>query len=260
MCLLQASNLTFAYGERPVLREVSIKLSPGEVVTLLGPNGCGKSTLIKILLGHLRGSGAIEWDGRPLPRWRRRAFARRVAYLPQAPSFEVEHRVLDVLQLGRAPYWQAFGIESPHDAEVVARVAEQLDLTPLLHRRLEELSGGQRQRVFIGRCLAQEPGAMLLDEPSTFLDLRHQVELCELLRRLAREQKIAVLMASHDLNLAALYADRLMLLAEGKMVAAGAQDDVLDPQKLSEVYGVAIERIDRGHGVAPAVLPVVRPL
>jgi iron complex transport system ATP-binding protein len=259
MELLRAREITFAYAKRPVLREVSLALAAGEVMALLGPNGSGKSTLIKLLLGHLHGRGTIAWQGRELRQWRRRELARLVAYLPQSPSYDVEHRVIDVLRLGRAPYWSAFGLESEHDGEIVARVAKQLDLSDLLHRRIEELSGGQRQRVFIGRCLAQEPAALLLDEPSTFLDLRHQVELCELLRRLAREQNLAVMMASHDLNLAAAYADRLMLLSQGHVAATGSRDEVLRPELLSEVYGVALERFDRGDGLAPAVLPVLPP-
>src|SRR5204863_2343542 len=122
---------------------------------------------------------------------------------------------LEVLRLGRAAYWGAFGIESPRDAEIVREIATLLELGDLLNHRMDELSGGQRQRVFVGRCLVQEPAAMLLDEPSTFLDLRHQVELCALLKKLSRERNIGVLMASHDLNLAGGFCDRLMLLHDG---------------------------------------------
>jgi iron complex transport system ATP-binding protein len=242
--LMSASNLTFAYSDRPVLRDVSLNLSAGEVVALLGPNGSGKSTLIKALLGHLSSQGKIQWEDRDLQNWRRRDLAKRVAYLPQAPTFEPEHRVIDVLRLGRAPYWQAFGIESTHDADVVERIARLLELNDLQNRRMNELSGGQRQRVFIGRCLTQEPAAMLLDEPNTFLDLKHQIELGTLLRKLAAEQKLAVLMASHDLNLAAALADRVILLKEGSVVRDGSPSDALQTDVLDEVYGVAMQRID----------------
>jgi iron complex transport system ATP-binding protein len=253
--LLSASGLTFAYADQPVLRNVSLTLSSGEVVALLGPNGSGKSTLIKTLLGHLSSQGTIEWDGRPLREWRRKDLAKRVAYLPQTPTMEAEHRVIDVLRLGRAPYWQAFGIESSHDAEVVSRVAKMLQLDDLLDRRMDRLSGGQRQRVFIGRCLTQEPAAMLLDEPNTFLDLKHQIELTSLLRKLASEQKIAVLMASHDLNLAAALADRVLLLKEGVIVRDGSPSDALQPDVLSDVYGVRMQRIDRDG--KPLVFPQI---
>jgi iron complex transport system ATP-binding protein len=255
--LLNATDVTFAYGDRTVVRGVSLSLAPGEVVALLGPNGSGKTTLIRALLGHVSAAGSILWEGRSISSWRRRDLARRVAYLPQSPAYEPDQSVGDVLRLGRAPYWGAFGIESPRDAEVVAGVARLLDLSGLLARRMEQLSGGQRQRVFVGRCLAQEPQALLLDEPNTFLDLRHQVELSQLLRRLSRERGVGVLLASHDLNVAAATTDRLMLLDNGTLAATGTAARVLDPDLLARVYGVPMVRLERGPGESPVVLPKV---
>jgi iron complex transport system ATP-binding protein len=165
--------------------------------------------------------------------------------------------VLDVLRLGRAPYWGAFGIESAQDARVVADVARRLGLDALLDRPMESLSGGQRQRVFVGRALAQEPAALLMDEPDTFLDLRHGVELLQLLRALAREKSVGVLIASHDLNVAGALADRLILLGDGAVAADGPAGRVLEPGLLSRVYGVEMERIPRGEGRSPLVLPRV---
>ena len=252
--ILAADNLTFAYGDRPALRAVSVTLTRGEIVTLLGPNGSGKSTLIKVLLGHLQGDGSINWEGRSLPQWSRRELARRVAYLPQSPLFDNQQTVREVLHLGRAPYWVAFGLESQHDLEVVEQIATSLALDELLTRRMDELSGGQRQRVFLARCLIQEPVALLLDEPSTFLDLKHQVELIRLLQHLARERGIAVLMASHDLNIAGASADRLVLLREGSIAAEGAPDHVLQPETLEGVYDLKMQRVER-----PGDLPIVVP-
>jgi iron complex transport system ATP-binding protein len=254
--LMRAGGLTFAYSDRPVLRDVSLSLRGGEVVALLGPNGSGKSTLIKALLGHLHGSGSIRWDDRELAGWSRRDLARRVAYLPQSPTCEPDHRVMDVLRLGRAPYWRAFGIESARDAQVVAQVAQKLELAELLDRRMDRLSGGQRQRVFLGRCLVQEPAAMLLDEPNTFLDLKHQIDLGKLLRNLATGQAIAVLMASHDINLSASFADRVVLLKDGSIVKDGSPDAVLQPDVIGDVYGVAMQRIERGG--RPLVFPQIQ--
>lgn len=253
--LMQASGLSFSYGSTQVLRDVRIHLYAGEVVALLGPNGSGKSTLIKSLIGFLRASGEITWNDKPLAKWRRRELARHVAYLAQSPLHEPGQTVREVLTLGRAPYWHLFGIESVRDAEVVAEVSRRLGLDGLLGRPMERISGGQRQMVFVGRALVQEPKAILLDEPNTFLDLKHQVELMSILRQLARERNIGVLMASHDLNLAATSADELVLLDRGTVVADGKPSDVLDPQTLARVYGVAMERIDR-EGKPPLVIPV----
>jgi iron complex transport system ATP-binding protein len=243
--LLDVANLTFAYGQAPVLRDIRLQLSEGEVVALIGPNGSGKSTLIKSVIGFLRTPGDIRWDNKALHDWPRRELARFVAYLAQSPQYEPGQTVLDVLRLGRAPYWQLFGIESSGDSEVVSQIAQRLALTDILHRPLDQISGGQRQLVFVGRALVQEPRAILLDEPNTFLDLKHQVELMSLLRQLARERNVAVLMASHDLNLAAAHADRLILLDRGEIAGAGAANDVLLPDVLSRVYGVRMDRIER---------------
>ena len=255
--LLQTTNLGFTYaGPRPVeaLRAVNLRLFPGEVIALIGPNGSGKSTLIKLLIGALRGVGEINWDDRPIETWRRRDLARHVAYLAQSPMYEPSQTVLETVRLGRAPYWKLFGLESTRDAQVVREVAERLNLVDLLPRGMDELSGGQRQRVFVARCLVQEPRAILLDEPNTFLDLRHQVELMSLLRKLAKEQNVGVLMASHDLNLAAAGADQLILLDRGVVVADGKPEEVLNPAVLSRVYGVSMDRINR-EGAPPALLP-----
>ncbi len=253
--LLRARDLAFSYGEQAVLRGVSLALGAGEVVTLLGPNGSGKSTLIRALLGQHRASGAIEWDRKPLHAWRRRDLARRVAYLPQAPSAEGEQTVGQVLRLGRAPYWRMFGIESDGDERVVREVAESLALSEMLRRPMAELSAGQRPRVFVGRCLVQQPAAMLLDEPGTYLDLKHQVDLLRLLKELTRQRSLGVLMTSHEINLAAAYADRMILLSAGQVVAMGIPGEVMRPDVLGPVYGVPLRAIS-GES-RPLVFPVV---
>jgi iron complex transport system ATP-binding protein len=254
--LLNVSGLSFSYApDQPVLRDIALTLAPGEVVALLGPNGSGKTTLIRALLGHLHASGSIQWDARILAHWSRRELAQRVAYLPQTPTFDPGQTVADVLRLGRAPYWRTFGIESTHDIEVVEQIASMLDLTALLARPMDSISGGQRQRVFLGRCLTQEPAAMLLDEPNTFLDLKHQIEMGTLLRTLAREKNIAVLMASHDINLAGTFADRLILLSEGTIAANGTPSEVLTPELLTQVYGVTMHRTEVGDPPRPLVYP-----
>jgi iron complex transport system ATP-binding protein len=254
--LLDASNVSFAYGDKPALRDVRITLATGEVVALIGPNGSGKSTLIKSLLGHLRASGNVTWDGKSLSRWRRRDLAKSIAYLPQSPAFDPQQRVIEVLRTGRAPYWGAFGLESPKDVEVVQRTIDELRLHEWTSRHMDEISGGQRQLIYVARALIQEPRTLLLDEPNTYLDLRHQVELGQLMQRLARERSLGLLVASHDLNLAAAFADRLVLLQDGAVVAEGAPDVVLDPELIARVYGVRMERVTRA-GKPPVLVPDV---
>ena len=181
----------FAYGDRTGSpRPVAAAARLAEVVALLGPNGSGKSTLLRCLLGHLRASGEIEWEDKPLAEWRRRDLARRVAYLAQSPAADSAQRVSDVLRMGRAPYLQAFGIESSRDVQVVRDVAQALNLGDLLDRAMDELSGGQRQAARLSSAdVSQEPAVLLLDEPNTYLDLRHQVELGQLAHRPGADQR-----------------------------------------------------------------------
>jgi iron complex transport system ATP-binding protein len=255
--LLEATNLQFAYGDRPVLGGVSVRLNAGEVVALLGPNGSGKSTLLRVLLGQLRASsGEVLWEGRNVKDWPRRELARRVAYLPQSPTVEPDQTVLDVLRNGRAPYWGAFGVESARDVQIVEQVAQQFGLNESLRRPIGQLSGGQRQSVFVGRCLVQQPAVLLLDEPNTFLDLRHQVELIRLLKTLAKDHGLGVMMASHDLNLAGMVADRLILLDGGTLVAEGDPLMVLEPNLVGNVYGIPMRRLEAAK---PMLLPEIPP-
>lgn len=235
---LEASGVTFSFGRRPVLRDVAVTARAGEIVALLGPNGCGKSTLLRVLLGQLRGAGSIRWEGRDVKNWGTREFARRVAFLPQQPAYTPGQTVLQSVALGRYPHLGMLGLESAHDELIARNNAIALGLETELNRPVDNLSGGQRQRVFIARCLAQEPAALLLDEPDTYLDLRHSAILASILRRLAREHGLTVLLASHDLHLAAALADRVLLMNDGQVVAEGPPRAVLTRENVGNVYGV----------------------
>jgi len=245
--LLNVQNAGFSFGDRRVLDGVDLFLATGEVLALLGPNGSGKSTLIKGLFGHLHLTGNVSWQGKSLASWHRKELAKLVAYLPQSPVFDDSQTVVEALRLGRMPYWGAFGIESQRDVEVVHRVAEQLGLTGWLKRPMGELSGGERQRVFVGRCLVQEAKVLLLDEPHTFLDIRHQVDLCELLRQLAQETGLAVIMAMHDLNLAGVYSDRAIVLGSGRVALQGPVSE-LDAERLSAVFQTPLRKVQGESG------------
>jgi ABC-type cobalamin/Fe3+-siderophores transport system ATPase subunit len=253
--LLIAKGLNFSYSKKSVLEQLDLSLSAGEIVSLLGPNGSGKSTLLKLLLGHLHGKGQITWNDRPIAKWSRRELARLVAYLPQNPLIDESQSVAEVLALGRAPYWGAFGLETESDAATIRTVVDQLQIErPLLNRRLDQLSGGQRQRIFVARCLIQQPKMLLLDEPTNNLDLRHQLQLLTLLRELAHGQNLAVLMSAHDINLAADFSDRLVLLQDGKKLADGPPADILQADLLANLYGIPMELIPR-DGRSPVVFP-----
>lgn len=251
-----AENLHFSYRpDKPVLRDASLALTSGKIVVLLGPNGSGKSTLLRLILGQLTPErGQVLLDGRPLREFRHRELATRIAYLPQSPHFETGQRVADVIRAGRTPHLGLFGVESSNDLEIISQAAHSLHLADLLEQPVDELSGGQRQRTFLARALAQEPSVFLLDEPNTYLDLRHQFEIWNLLRQIARERHIAILAASHDLNLSAAFADELILLEQGAVIARGTADTVLDANLLTRVYGIEMERIQRPDGV-PLVIP-----
>jgi iron complex transport system ATP-binding protein len=256
--MLRAERVGFGYrADRPVLREVSLEARAGRTTVLLGPNGSGKSTLLKVMLGLLTPTaGAVTLEGKALRAYSARELARAVAYLPQSPAHEAGQTVGEVVRAGRTPYLRAFGLESEADVAAVRETAGVLQLEELMGRPMEELSGGQRQRAFLGRALAQEPRVLLLDEPNTFLDLQHQAQLWQLLRKLAREKGLAILAASHDLNLSAAFADELVLLDRGEVAARGTADEVMNAALLSRVYGVAMERVERA-GKTPVVFPGV---
>ena len=252
--MLSIHQLTAAYADRPVLRGVDLSLVAGELVALIGPNGSGKTTLIRAVLGAVPTGGRVAWFDRDLTAWPRRELARRVAYLPQSPVWDAGQSAADVVRLGRTPYTGPFGLESRTDVDAVTDAAAAVDAVDLLPRPMDELSGGQRQRVFLARCLAQQPSALLLDEPNTFLDLRYQVELCQRLRRLAAEQHMGVLMAVHDLTLASLFADRVVLLTGGRVAADGPPAAVLTADRIAAAYGLSLVSLS-GPNNRPVLVP-----
>ncbi|MFE2044398.1 ABC transporter ATP-binding protein [Streptomyces sp. NPDC059477] len=240
---LSATAVTVAYDGVDVVHDAALTLRPGQVTALVGPNGSGKSTLLRTLarLQRPRRAEVVIDGGIDGLALSPRAFSRHVALLTQARPTPSGLTVRDVVEFGRYPYRGRWGGADPGGRAAVDRALALTGVAELAGRGAEHLSGGQLQRVWLAGCLAQETGVLLLDEPTTYLDLRYQVELLDLVRDLADEHGIAVGVVLHDLDQAAAVADRIVLLAAGRIVADGCPEDVLTPERLSEVYGIRIE-------------------
>jgi iron complex transport system ATP-binding protein len=238
--VLEAEGFTCLRGGRPVLNRVSFSVERGEFLAVTGPNGAGKSTLLQCLLRMVPGTeGALRVDGRPLRSVPQRELARLMAYVPQADARGVAFRVEEFVLLGRYPHWSRFAGLSEADRRAVREALEVTGTTPFARRPVASLSGGERQKVFIAAALAQEAPVLLLDEPTTFLDPKHQADVCVLLRRLHKERGATVVMVTHDINLAALCADRVLALKQGEAAFLGAPSEFLRPEVLDGIYGVS---------------------
>ena len=255
--MLSVQGLRVSYGNRPVLRGVDLDVQRGEVVALIGPNGCGKTTLLRAITKLVPAqSGTVHIDGEPVEALPSREMARRVAVVSQGAQLPVGYTVREIALMGRTAHLGFLQQEGLLDLAKIDAALALVDAAHLADRLVDELSGGERQNAIIARALAQEAPLLLLDEPTANLDLGHQIGVATLMRRLASERGLAILAAIHDLTLAALYADRLVLMREGTVLASGRAADVLNPANISAAYGVnamlaPIEGLD-----APIVLPV----
>jgi iron complex transport system ATP-binding protein len=237
---IEIRDLSFAYKDRAVLHRVSLQVERGEMIGILGPNGSGKTTLLKILSAVLRGQGVVKLNGKDIEVYGRRELSRIFAVVQQDAHVNFPYTAAEIVLMGRASYHSPFALEGKKDLEIARASMELTDSLVLANRYLHELSGGEKQRVMIARALAQEPEILLLDEPSAFLDLKHQVQVFELLRRLNRERGLTIVAALHDLNLAALFFPRLMMLSDGKIYRDGTPPEVLTEETIEEMYGVRV--------------------
>jgi iron complex transport system ATP-binding protein len=253
---LTVENLVVNYGSRSVLKGVNLSLPSGSVVALIGPNGTGKSTLIRALSGVLPiHSGRMALNGQDLARMSPIQRARQIAVVPQARNLPPAFTAWETVLFGRTPHLNWLGQVSPQDDERVSQAMQRTDTLCLADRRMGELSGGEQQRVLLARALAQAAPILLLDEPTTHLDLQYQLNLLDLVTSLAHTDGYAIFLALHDLNLAARYADRIVLLHQGEVRAVGNPGEVLQAGTLSQVYQVPLQVISQGPGGWPWIGP-----
>ena len=253
---LSAQSLTLSYGEHTIVRGLDLQVPPGRITAVVGANGCGKSTLLRALARLIAPrSGQVVLDGKALHTLPTKEIARTLGLLPQSPIAPEGIVVADLVGRGRHPHQKLLTRFTAHDYEVVAHSLAATGITVFADRSVDELSGGQRQRVWIAMALAQETDILLLDEPTTFLDVAHQVEVLDLLTDLNRDRATTIVMVLHDINLAARYADHLFAMRSGEIVAAGPPAEVVTGELIREVFDLDALVIRDPVSGTPIVLP-----
>ncbi len=253
--MLSINQVSLGYGSQRVLQQISFHVNRGEIFGIVGPNGSGKTTLLKALnRGLPLDEGNIIFDRKPLHSYTSKELARKMAVLPQESQIAFNYRVYDIVAMGRYPYQKGL-LQSltARDRKAITRALKLTDTERFRERHLLELSGGERQRVLLARTLAQEPEVLLLDELTNYLDLSHQMNILNLLHERSRRQKLTVVAILHDLNLASLYCDRILLLNEGNLMALDEAQKVLDEKSLSQVYETELKRGEHPFAPSPIV-------
>ncbi|HSH02602.1 MAG TPA: heme ABC transporter ATP-binding protein [Anaerolineae bacterium] len=253
--MLTLNQLTVHYGPNQILAPTSFTIPPGQILALVGPNGAGKTTLLKAISGTIPYNGHISINHTDLQQLTPQQRARQLAVVPQARQLPADYTVRQTVLLGRSPYLGWLGQASPTDQKRVTWALQQTSLTSLANRPLQKLSGGEQQRVLLARALAQQTPVLLLDEPTTHLDLHHQTHLLTLIRQLATNQQLAILIVLHDLSLAAHYADRIALLKQGHLHHIGTPHQTLTPTKLTAIFDTPIQVIPHPQTGTPLILP-----
>jgi len=252
-------NLSYDYGNQPVLRNLSFSVPRGKFFIIIGPNGSGKTTLLKLISGIISyPQGRLDILGQPVCSYTRKSLAKTIAYVPQTLLTEFPFTVAEAVLMGRSPYLGILGIESQKDLDISRRAMSFAGVEHLRDRKLDQLSGGERQRVFIARAVCQDPQIILLDEPTASLDLAHQIRAMDMMEQLKEEKGLTIIMVSHDVNLAAMYGDSLLLLKDGEIVGMGTPNEVLTFRMLEKAYGCTLLVNDSPLGKFPQVTPVPR--
>ncbi len=243
--VLSVNDLSFRYHpEITVLHGVNLSSEAGKLICVLGPNGSGKTTLLRCILGRLKpAQGSILLNEKPIHEFSSRALARKMGYVPQQPTSTFSIPVREIVLAGRLPHLGMLGLAGQKDLQIAAAAMQMTDTLDFANRTLGELSGGEAQRVMIARAIAQQPTICLLDEPTSHLDIRNQMLIYGMMQRLAHDWNMGVICVSHDINLAGRFADRLVLMRNGKIIATGTPDEVITEDILQETYSVDIELI-----------------
>ena len=253
MVRLKVKNVEFSYASVPILKDICIELAASEMLGVVGPNGAGKSTLLRCIDRILKPQrGSILLDEREIKKMSMLELAKKLGYIPQSTFQVFPATVFDTVLLGRRPHvgWRS----GEKDRKKVLKALQMLNIEKFAMRDINELSGGQQQKVFIARALTQEPDVLLFDEPTSNLDIKHQLEVMEIIKSIVREKEISAIMAIHDLNLASRYADRIIMMNDGEIFSAGDSVSVLTPESIKQVYGVEAE-VNHIHG-RPYIVPI----
>ena len=250
------TNLSFGYTSTTVLRSISTDVREGEFVALVGPNGAGKSTLLKILARLISGyTGEADFRGKPLSQFKPGEMAKSVAFVPQETHMAFPFSVGEIVLMGRLPHRSSVFFDSPRDRERSREAMVWTDTVALEAKSFTELSGGERQRVVLAAALAQDPEVLLLDEPTVYLDLKHQLQFYDILERLNAERHLTIVSVTHDINLAARYARRMIAMRSGTFVADGPPDEILTPQHLYEIFEITAAVLKRPDGRGRYIVP-----
>lgn len=239
--IIKLENLSLSYSPRPIFTKLNASLNQGQLVGLLGPNGCGKTTLIKLMAGLLKpDTGEVFFSGKNLKEYSRKSLAKNIAVLPQESSLEFPFSALEVVLMGRYPYLKTFQWESSQDLQIAKEAMEQTDSWQFAKQDIRELSGGERERVLLARALTQKPQVLLLDEPTTHLDLKHQRRTYTLLKTLNQKHNFTMVVVLHDLNFAMELCDHVWLLDEQGHLQSGDPEGILTPKQIENIFGVPV--------------------
>lgn len=239
--MLQIKELNFSYGETQILKDIHLSFSSGEFIAIIGPNGAGKSTMIKAIDGILpTASSMIYLNNRSIKHFNRRELAQNIAYLAQESSFTFNYSIREVVLMGRFPYLKGVLVYSAEDLQIVSDMMQLMEIEHFADRGFNDLSGGEKQRVLIASALAQRPNIILLDEPTNALDLYHQIAIFQILKKLQQEQQLTIVVVTHDINLAAQFCERIILMHNGQIIRDDKPKNVLQFQLLQETFGVEV--------------------